>query len=55
MSDNESENITETGPQCNSLNENDFRSTMLKMMSDFKKDILPNFQASEAQIYHDFG
>ena len=46
MSDDESENIIETGLQCNSVNENDFKSAMLKMMSDFK---------SVAKVYHDFG
>ena len=28
---------------------------MLKMMSDFKTDILANVQESVAQMYHDFG
>ena len=28
---------------------------MLKMMSDFKTDILANVQESVAQVYHDFG
>ena len=55
MSDNESENIVETGLQGNSLNENYFKSAMLKMMSDFKTDILANVQESVAQVYHDFG
>ena len=55
MSDNESENIVETGLQGNSLNENDFKSAMLKMMSDFKTDILANVQESVAQVYHAFG
>jgi len=55
MSDNESENIVETGLQGNSFDENDFKSAMLKMMSDFKTDILANVQESVAQVYHDFG
>ena len=55
MSDNESENRVETGLQGNSLDENDFKSAMLKMMSDFKTDILANVQESVAQVYHDFG
>ena len=55
MSDNESEHIIETGLQGNSLNENDFRSAMLKMMSDLKTDFLANVQESVAQVYHDFG
>ena len=55
MCHNKSENIVETGLQGNSLNENDFKSAMLKMMSDFKTDLLANFQESVAQVYHDFG
>ena len=48
MSDNESENIVETGLQGNSPTENDFKSVMLKMMSDFKTDILANVQETVA-------
>ena len=55
MSDKESENMVETDLRGNSLNENDFKSAMLKMMSDFKTDILANVQESVAQVYHDFG
>ena len=54
MSHNESENKIEAGPEGNSLNENDFKSAMLKMMSDFKTDILGNLQESVSQLYHDF-
>ena len=55
MSGSESENIIETGLRGNSLNENDFKSAMLKMMSDFKTDILANAQRSVAQVHNDLG
>ena len=55
MSDNELENMSGTDPEDNSSKESDFQSTMLKMMSDFKADILANVKESVAQVYQDFG
>ena len=55
MSDNESENKSGTDPGGNSSKESDFQSAMLKMMSDFKAEILANVQESVAQVYQDFG
>ena len=55
MYDNELENMSGTDPEDNSSKESDFQSTMLKMMSDFKADILANVKESVAQVYQDFG
>ena len=46
MSDNEFENMSGTDPEGNSSKESDFQSAMLKMMSDFKADILANVKES---------
>ena len=40
MSDNESESMSGTDPEGNSSKEIDFQSPMLKMVVDFKADIL---------------
>ena len=55
MSDNEFENMSGADPEGNSSKESDFQSAMLKMMSDFKADILANVKESIAQAYQDFG
>ena len=49
MSDNELENMSGTDPEGNSPKESDFQSAMLKMMSDFKADILANVKESVAR------
>ena len=55
MSDNESEDMSRTDHEGDSSKEIDFQSAMLKMMADFKSDILANVQESVAQVYQDFG
>eukprot|EP00794_Sanderia_malayensis_P002378 gene2378-2741_t len=55
MADNELSNMSGTDPEGSSSKEIDFQSAMLKMMSDFKSDILANVKESVAQVYQDFG
>ena len=51
MSDNESEDMSRTDHEGDSSKEIDFQSAMLKMMADFKSDILADIQESVVQVY----